>query len=91
MWNNDHCGSGQCTDAAADLSNENSLHMFVSESLFMRIQSQYFTCNNNCLFNWSDMYLGMNRVVGGSYRSGSGLCHVCLKWEPSVPYCYNYP
>ena len=29
-----------------------------------------------------DVYLGMNRVVAGAYRSGTGLCHVSVKFYP---------
>ncbi|XP_076470163.1 uncharacterized protein LOC143300410 [Babylonia areolata] len=30
-----------------------------------------------------DVYLGMNRVVAGSYRSGRGLCNVRVRFYPS--------
>ena len=27
-----------------------------------------------------DIYLGLNRVIGGTYRNGRGLCTVAVKW-----------
>ena len=30
-----------------------------------------------------DVYLGMNRVVAGAYRFGTGLCHVSVKFYSS--------
>ena len=42
---------------------------------------RYISCNDPCLYEWDELYLGMNRVVDGPYRSGSGLCQVCLTWE----------
>jgi hypothetical protein len=30
-----------------------------------------------------DLYLGMNRVVDGAYRSGSGLCKVSIAFHKS--------
>lgn len=30
----------------------------------------------------NDVYLGMNRVVGGAFRSGSGLCYVSVHFYP---------
>ena len=92
VYKNDHCQSVQFTDLAANLGASHTMSMRVTkyglerQSLPAVPGNHKQVCNNKCLFDWSTMYLGMNRVVTngsfGSDRVGSGLCKVCLTWEP---------
>jgi len=86
------CKSEEFTDLAANLGASHTMSMRVTkyglerQSLPAVPGNHKQVCNDKCLFDWSTMYLGMNRVVTngsfGSDRVGSGLCKVCLTWEP---------
>ena len=95
VYKNDHCQSVQYTSLAASLGASHTMSMRVTAHGLERQSLPAVPGNykkvclgdpgneHGCLFDWSTMYLGMNRVVDGNYRQGKGLCKVCLTWEPA--------
>ena len=86
VYKNDHCKSVQFTDLAANLGASHTMSMRVTKFGLERQAPSYKKECSNCLFDWSTMYLGLNRVADtsgyGWDRVGKGLCQVCLTWEP---------
>ena len=87
VYKNDHCDSIAHSTFDSVLGSTHSMTMKVTKYGLQRLsvpEGDNFerVCNDKCLFDWSTMYLGLNRVVGTSLRSGEGMCKVCFTWEP---------
>ena len=88
VYNNDlqpTCDSQEFTSLATNLGASHFMSMRVTRDGLERQTPSYKRECSECLFDWSTMYLGLNRVADtsgyGWDRVGKGLCQVCLTWE----------
>ncbi|CAF1691406.1 unnamed protein product, partial [Adineta ricciae] len=69
-----------------ELTNHRSYHQILSNPYLYALARQNVTCN--CFDSLcypgvqpdNDIYFGINRVIGGTYRPGTGVCDANVNW-----------
>ncbi|CAF1339759.1 unnamed protein product [Adineta steineri] len=69
-----------------ELTNHRSYHQILSNPYLYALAKQNVTCN--CFDSLcypgvqpdNDIYFGINRVIGGTYRPGTGVCNAHVNW-----------
>lgn len=79
------------SDQRIEITNNRDYHEVLQNEYLYNLNHQNVTCNcfdTRCYPGVSaddDLYIGINRVVGGTYRPGRGLCRTRISWL----YCEN--
>ena len=74
------------SDQRVEMTNNRGYHEILKNPYLFNLNGQNVTCNcfdTRCyagVLPDDDLYFGINRVIGGTYRPGIGLCKAKISW-----------
>lgn len=74
------------SDQRIEITNHKGYHEILKNPYLYNLNGQNVTCNcfdTRCYSGVApddELYFGINRVVGGTYRPGVGLCNAKMSW-----------
>ena len=90
MYKNDIAGSGLHKSDAGVVKTAMLIRLSKSQVYATNYEGYNYYTQHTGLFAFDTMYMGLNRVVRGSYRSGRGLCSVCIYFlKQSTEYLHS--
>lgn len=74
------------SDRRLEITNNRDYHDIITNEYLYNLSGQNVTCNcydSRCypgVLPDDDLYVGINRVIGGTYRPGVGVCRTKVSW-----------